>query len=158
MHWENFMPKYDEEDSGYNAGRNSFGSIFSNLIAGCAGYVGGGRGCIVGGLINFFERNVDGFESGYDSDKALSRLLQYGKFNEVASKMDKTDILVTSLETKLNTAENKLVQAQADLDVATKFSERFGIEEQIAGLKARDDMFRGYLKKGKKRPNHLRER
>ncbi len=49
-------------------------------------------------------------------------MLQYGEFDEVARKMDETDILVTSLETKLNTAKNKLVQAQGDLDIATKFS------------------------------------
>jgi hypothetical protein len=34
----------DEEDSGYDAGGDSFGSIFSDLIAGAAGYVGGGGG------------------------------------------------------------------------------------------------------------------
>jgi hypothetical protein len=64
----------------------------------------------------------------------------------------------TALETKLNTAENELVQAQANLDVATKFSKRLGIEEQITELKARDNVVRGYLKKGKKRLNCLRER
>jgi hypothetical protein len=72
--------------------------------------------------------------------------------------MDKMDILITSMETKLNTAENELVQAQVNLDVATKFSGRLGIEEQIAGLKARDDLVRGYLKKGKKRLNCFKER
>jgi hypothetical protein len=38
------MPKYNKEDSGYDAGGDSFGSIFSNLITGAAGYVGSGGG------------------------------------------------------------------------------------------------------------------
>jgi hypothetical protein len=109
-------------------------------------------------LIEFLEPNVDSFESGYNNDKALPRSLKYDEFDKVASKIDETDILVTSLEMKLNTAENKLVQAQANLDVATKFSKRLGIKEQITGLKGRGDVVRGYLKKGKKRLNCLRER
>lgn len=163
INWEDFMPKYDEEDAKYDAGGDSFGSIFSDLINGAAGYAAGvsgkvGGGGIVGDLIDFLERNVDGFESGYDDDKSLSQLLLYGEFDEVASEMDETDILVTSLEKKLNTVENELIQAQADLNVATKFSERLDIEERIAELKARDNVVKGYLKKGKKRLIRLRER
>ncbi|KAL3795622.1 hypothetical protein ACHAW5_002818 [Stephanodiscus triporus] len=163
INWEDFMPKYDEEDAKYDAGGDSFGSIFSDLINGAAGYAAGvsgkvGGGGIVGDLIDFLERNVDGFESGYDDDKSLSQLLLYGEFDEVASEMDETDILVSSLETKLNTVESELIQAQADLSVATKFSERLDIEERIAELKARDNVVRGYLKKGKKRLVRLRER
>ena len=113
---------------------------------------------MVGDLIDFLERNVDGFESGYDDDKALSRLLVYGEFDEVASEMDETDVLVTSLETKLSTAENELLQAQAELNVAMKFSEKLDIEERIAELKARNNVVKGYLKKGKRRLIRLRER
>jgi hypothetical protein len=163
INWEDFMPKYDEEDAKYDAGGDSFGSIFSDLITGAAGYASGvsskvGGGGIVGDLIDFLERNVDGFESGYDDDKALSRLLLYGEFDEVASEMDETDVLVTSLETKLNTVENELLQAQAELNVAMKFSEKLDIEERIAELKARNNVVKGYLKKGKKRLIRLRER
>jgi hypothetical protein len=160
--WEDYMPKYDEENAKYDAGGDTFGSIFSDLITGAASYAagvsGGGGGGIVGDLIDFLERNVDGFESGYDDDKALSRLLQHGEFDEVASEMDETDILVSSLETKLNAVENDLMQAQADLVGAAKFSERLEIDERIAELKARDNVVRGYLKKGKKRLIRLRER
>ncbi|KAL3823681.1 hypothetical protein ACHAXA_007252 [Cyclostephanos tholiformis] len=163
INWEDFMPKYDEEDSKYDAGGDSFGSIFSDLMTGAAGFASGvsgkvgGKG-IVGDLIDFLERNVDGFESGYDDDKALSRLLLFGEFDEVASEMDETDLLVTSLETKLNAVENELLQAKAELNVATKFSEKLDIEERIAELKARNDVVKGYLKKGKKRLIRLRER
>ena len=113
---------------------------------------------MVGDLIDFLERNVDGFESGYDDDEALSRLLARGEFDEVASEMDETDVLVSSLETKLNAVENDLIQARADRGVAAKFSERLDIDERIAELKARDGVVRGYLKRGKKRLIRLRER
>lgn len=156
--WEDFMPNYDEEDSKYDADGDSFGSIFTDILTGAAGYAAGasgeGGGGFVGDLIDFLENNVDGFESGYDDDK----LLTYGSFDEVASEMDETDILVTSLETKLSTVENELMQAQADLNGAVKFSEKLEFEERVAELKAREKVVRGYLKKGKKRLIQLRER
>eukprot|EP00579_Thalassiosira_antarctica_P004288 CAMPEP_0201893858 /NCGR_PEP_ID=MMETSP0902-20130614/39526_1 /ASSEMBLY_ACC=CAM_ASM_000551 /TAXON_ID=420261 /ORGANISM="Thalassiosira antarctica, Strain CCMP982" /LENGTH=545 /DNA_ID=CAMNT_0048425763 /DNA_START=53 /DNA_END=1690 /DNA_ORIENTATION=- len=157
--WEDFMPKYDEEDAKYDADGDSIGSIFSDILTGAAGYAtgvagsGGGSG-IVGDFIDFLEGNIDGFESGYDDDT----LLRYGSFDEVASDMDETDILVTSLETKLSTVENELMQAQADLNVATKYSEKLDFEERVAELKAREKVVKGYLKKGKKRLIKLRER
>ncbi|KAL7527323.1 hypothetical protein ACHAXR_001896, partial [Thalassiosira sp. AJA248-18] len=159
--WEDFMPNYDEEDSKYDAEGDSIGAIFSDILTGAAGYAAGaagsGGGGVMGDLIDFLERNVDGFESGYDDDKSLSQLLVYGTFDEVASEMDETDILVTSLETKLSTVENELMQAQADMNVATKFSEKLDVEERVAELKAREKVFKGYLKKGKKRLIRLRE-
>ena len=163
INWEDFMPKYDEEDAKYDSGGDSFGSIFSDLLSGAAGYaagaVVGGGGGVMGDLIDFLERNVGGFESGsYDDDTSLSQLLSYGTFDEVASEMDEVDILVSSLETKMNTIENQLIQAQADLTGATKFSEKLDIEEGIAELKAREKVVKGYLKKGKKRLIRLRER
>lgn len=162
INWEDFMPKYDEEDAKYDSGGDTFGSIFSDLLSGAAGYavgaVGGGGG-VMGDLIDFLERNVGGFESGsYDDDTSLSQLLSYGTFDEVASEMDEVDILVSSLETKMNTVENDLIQAQANLNVAIKFSEKLDIEERIAELKAREKVVKGYLKKGKKRLIRLRER
>ncbi len=161
--WEDFMPNYGEEDSKYDAGGDSFGSILSDLFSGAAGYAAGvsgrgGGGGVVGDFIDFLERNIDGFESGYDDDKSLTQLLLNGSFDDVASEMDETDILVTSLETKLNTVKNELMDAQADLNSAIKFSEKLAIEEHIAELKAREKVVKGYLKKGKTRLIRLRER
>jgi hypothetical protein len=163
INWEDFMPKYDEEDAKYDSGGDTFGSIFSDLLSGAAGYAAGavvGRGGgVIGDLIDFLERNVGGFESGsYDDDTSLSQLLSVGTFEEVASEMDEVDILVSSLETKMNTVQNELVQAQAELNVAIKYSEKLDIEERIAELKAREKVVEGYLKKGKKRLIRLRER
>lgn len=161
--WEDFMPNYDEEDTKYDSDGDSFGSIFSDIVTGAAGYAAGVAGSgsgggIVGDFVEFLERNVDGFESGYDDDKSLSQLLTYGSFDEVASEMDETDVLVTSLETKLSTVENELIQAQADLNVAVKFSEKLDLEERGAELKAREKVVKGYVKKCKKRLIRLRER
>ena len=157
--WEDYMPNYNEEDAKYDAGGDSFGSIFSDILTGAAGYAAGyssgGSGGIVGDFIDFLEGNIDGFESGYNDD---DNLLLYGSFEEVASEMDETDILVTSLETKLSTVENELLQVQADLNGAIKFSEKLDLEERIAELKAREKVVKGYLKKGKKRLIKLRER
>lgn len=157
--WEDFMPKYEEEDAKYDADGDSFGSIFTDILTGAAGYAtgvagSGGGGGVFGDFIDFLEGNIDGFESGYDDD----RLLSYGSFDEVAGEMDETDILVTSLETKLSTVENELMQAQADLNLATKFSEKLDLEERVAELKAREKVVKGYSKKGKKRLIQLRER
>ena len=155
--WEDFMPNYNEEDAKYDADGDSFGAIFSDILTGAAGYAagyGGGGGGIMNDFIEFLEQNIPSTESGYNDD----RLLSYGSFDEVASEMDETDILVTSLETKLDTVANELMQAQADMNVATKFSEKLDLEERIAELKAREKVVKGYLKKGKKRLIKLRER
>ncbi|KAL7443903.1 hypothetical protein ACHAXM_009560 [Skeletonema potamos] len=160
--WEDFMPNYNDEDAKYDAGGDSFGSIFSDLLTGAvgaaAGVAGSRGGGIFGDFIDFLEGNIDGFESGYDDDRSLSELLNYGSFDDIANEMDETDILVTSLETKQKSVENDLLQIQADLNVATKFSEKLDLEERIAELKAREKVVKGYLKKGRNRLVRLRER
>ena len=160
--WEDFMPNYNVEDSKYDAGGDSFGSIFSDLLTGAAGaaagIAGSRRGGVFGDFIDFLEGNIDGFESGYDDDRSLSELLKYGSFDDIANEMDETDILVTSLETKQKSVQEGLEFAQADLNIATRFSEKLDIEERIAELKAREKVVKGYLKKGRNRLVRLRER
>ena len=160
--WEDFMPNYSDEDAKYDAGGDSFGAIFSDLLTGAAGaaagVAGSGGGGIFGDFIEFLEGNIDGFESGYDDDRSLSELLSYGSFDDIANEMDETDILVTSLEKKMKSVEDDLIQSQADLSVAEKFSERLDLEERTAELKAREKVVKGYLKKGRNRLVRLRER
>ena len=50
---------------------------------------------------------------------------------DIANEMDETDVLVTSLETKQKSVENDLMQVQADLNLATKFSEKL-LEHGVA--------------------------
>ncbi|KAL7480185.1 hypothetical protein ACHAW6_005888 [Cyclotella cf. meneghiniana] len=158
--WEDFLPNYSEEDAKYDAGGDSFGAIFSDLLAGvAAGAVGvAGGGGIMGDLIDFLERNVDGFQSGYDDDSSLERLLSSGSFEDVANEMDEADVLVSSLEKKLLSVEEEMMQLQADLGYAQKYSEKLDIEERTAELKAREKVVKGYLKKGRNRLVRLRER
>jgi hypothetical protein len=159
--WEDFMPNYEKEDSMYDAGGDSFGAIFSDLMKGVAvGAAGlaGSRGGIMNDLIEFLESNIDGFSSGYDDDTSLERLLSTGSYDEVANEMDEIDVLVTSLEKKLSSVQDEVMQLQADLGYATKYSEKIDLEERIAELKAREKVVSGYLKKGRSRLVRLRER
>ena len=160
--WEDYMPSYNEEDAKYDAGGDTFGAIFSDLLSGAAGAAAGVAGSRGGGIfgdfIDFLERNIDGFESGYDDDRSLSELLNCGSFDDIANEMDENDILVTSLEMKLKSVKNDLLQVEADLKLATKFSEKLDLEERIAELKAREKVVKGYLKKGRNRFVRLRER
>jgi hypothetical protein len=117
-----------------------------------------GGGGIMGDLVDFLERNVDGFQSGYDDDSSLERLLSSGSYEDVANEMDEADVLVSSLEKKLVSVEEEMMQLQADLGYAQKYSEKLDIEERIAELKAREKVVKGYLKKGRTRLVRLRER
>mmetsp|Transcript_9968 Transcript_9968/g.20766 ORF Transcript_9968/g.20766 Transcript_9968/m.20766 type:complete len:595 (+) Transcript_9968:292-2076(+) len=159
--WEDYMPNYDAEDTKYDADGDSFGAIFSDLISGAvgaaSGYAGSGAG-IFGDFVDFLERNVDGFQSGYDDDKSLSALLMYGSFEDIAEEMDETDMLVTSLEKKLSTVENERMQIEADLKLAQRYSEKLDLEEKKDELNAREKIVKGYLKKGRNRLVRLRER
>jgi hypothetical protein len=155
------MPNYQEEDSKYDADGDSFGAIFSDLLTGVAAGAAGvasGRGGIMNDLIEFLERNVDGFSSGYDDDTSLERLLSSGSFDEIANEMDEIDVLVSSLEKKLSSVQDEVMQLQADLVYATKYSEKIDLEERVAELKAREKVVGGYLKKGRSRLVRLRER
>ena len=156
--WEDYMPNYPEEDERYDAGGDSFGAIFSNLFTGVAAGAAGSRGGIMNDFIEFLERNVDGFSSGYDDDTSLEQLLSSGSFQEVANEMDEMDVLVSSLEKKLSTVQEEVRQLQADLKYATKYSEKIDMEERMAELKAREKVVGGYLKKGRSRLLRLRER
>ena len=159
--WEDYMPNYQEEDSKYDAGGDSFGAIFSDLLTGVAAGAAGvssGRGGIMNDLIDFLERNVDGFSSGYEDDTSLERLLTMGSFKEVANEMDEIDVLVSSLEKKLSSVQDEVMQLQSDLGYARKYSEKIDLEERIAELKAREKVVGGYLKKGRSRLVRLRER
>ena len=159
--WEDYMPNYQQEDETYDAGGDSFGAIFSDLLTGVAAGAAGvksGRGGIMNDLIEFLERNVDGFSSGYDDDTSLEQLLSSGSFEEVANEMDEIDVLVSSLEKKLSTVQDEVMQLEADLKYASKYSEKIDIEERIAELKAREKVVSGYLKKGRNRLLRLRER
>lgn len=152
--WRDYMPKYDEEDAKYDAGGDSFGKIFSDLLTGvqgaAAGAAVGGRGGVFRDFLEFLERNVDGY-SGDADDSELLLLLSVGTLEDVGNEMDDTDLVVQQLSSKMKSIDDELMMVQADLKVATKFSEKLDFSERIAELEARKKVVKGFLEKARKR-------
>ena len=159
--WRDFMPKYDEEDAKYDAGGDSFGKILSDILTGVSGVaagatVGGGGG-VVRDFLEFLERNVDGY-SGDDNDSDLLSLLSVGTLEDVGNEMDDTELVVQQLSSKMKNIDDELLMVQADLKVATKFSEKSDFSERLAELEARKKIVKSYLEKARKRLIPLQSR
>ena len=159
--WRDFMPKYDEEDAKYDAGGDSFGKIFSDILTGVSGVASGaatsGGGGVFRDFLEFLERNVDGY-SGDDNDSELLSLLSIGTLEDVGNEMDDTDLVVQQLSSKMKNIDDELITVQADLKVATKFTEKLDYSERIAELEARKKVVKGYLEKARKRLISLQTR
>jgi curved DNA-binding protein CbpA len=162
--WRDYMPKYGDEvaddDKKYDAGGDSFGSIFSDLFNGAssaAAYTKGAAGSgIFRDFIEFLESNVDGYAGGSsgnskDDDAQLKILLQTGTVAEIGEEMDDTDLVVQQLSSKLGSVNDDLVMLNADLKVAIRYLEKLDLEERVAELQARKSVVEGYLKKARKR-------
>lgn len=153
--WEDFMPNYDDQ---YDAGGDSFGAIFGDLLAGAAGAVGsrGGAGIFMD-FVEFLESNVDGYSgvsgssAGRNDDAELTFLLQTGTVDEVGEELDDTELVVQQLTTKLKDLNDELVMIQADLAASSRFSEKIALEEREAECKARKGVVENYLQKARKR-------
>ena len=156
--WQDYMPKYNDED--YNTEGDSFGQIFSELFTGVAGAAAGaaiGGGGVFRDFVDFLERNVDGYSQG-DNDSDLSSLLITGTLEEVGNEMDDTDLVLQQLTSKMKNIENELISIQADLKVATKFSEKLDLQEKAAEQEARMKVVKGYVEKARKRLLSLQTR
>lgn len=153
--WEDFMPNYDDQ---YDAGGDSFGAIFGDLLAGAAGAVGsrGGAGIFMD-FVEFLESNVDGYSgvsgssAGRKDDAELTFLLQTGTVDEVGEEVDDTELVVQQLTTKLKDLNDELVMIQADLAASTRFSKKIALEEREAECQARKGVVENYLQRGRKR-------
>jgi curved DNA-binding protein CbpA len=159
--WRDYMPKYDtdEDDKKYDAGGDSFGSIFSDLFNGAssvADYTASARGGIFTSFIEFLESNVDGYSGasgsgGADDDAQLRILLQTGTLQEIGDEMDDTELVVQQLGNKLNSVQDELVMLEAEVKMAIKYMEKLDLEERVAELQARKTIVETYLKKARKR-------
>jgi hypothetical protein len=172
--WRDYMPNYDEEDSKYDAGDDSFSKIFSDLMsgvaAGAAGAAMGAGSSAAGGgilrdLIDFLEGNVadgGGFGGVNEDDSALSELLIFGSLDEVANEMDDTQLLVQQLETKIDNMEKDTVLLQEEVRRSmyeySKYTEKIELEERLAEVEARKGIVSKYLKKARKRLVKLQAR
>lgn len=156
--WQDYMPKYNDED--YNADGDSFGQIFSELLTGVAGVATGaavGGGGVFRDFVEFLERNVDGY-SGGENDADLLSLLTTGTLEDVGNEMDDTDLVLQQLNSKMKNIENELIMIQAELKVATKFSEKLDLQERVAEQEARMKVVKGYAEKARKRLLSLQTR
>lgn len=172
--WRDYMPNYDEEDSKYDAGDDSFTKIFSDLMTGVAAGAAGaamGAGSSAGGggilkdLIDFLEGNVadgGGFGGVNEDDSALSELLIFGSLDEVANEMDDTQLLVQQLETKIDNMEKDTIMLQEEVRRSmyeySKYTEKIELEERLAEVEARKGIVSKYLKKARKRLVKLQAR
>lgn len=72
--------------------------------------------------------------------------------------MDDTDLLISQLETKLESVDREVVDVTAEIRESMRYSEKFDLEERLAELEARKEVVSGYLKKGRKRLVKLQTR
>jgi hypothetical protein len=165
--WRDYMPNYginNDDDAKYDAGGDSFGSIFSDLFNGAstaAAYTTGASGGVFRDFVEFLESNVDGYSpGGNDDDAQLRILLQTGTLQEIGDEMDDTDLVVKQLGSKLTSVQNELVMLQAEVNaaVAMRYMEKLELEERVAELKARKKVVEGYITKARKRLLSLQTR
>jgi len=174
--WEDYMPKYDDAD--YDAGGDSFGAIFSDLLAGAAGAAAGYSSSSSGGgiftdFVEFLEQNLDGYSNiggsaaagggvgrsnSRSNDADLQLLLQTGSVDEIGEEMDDTDLVVKQLTTKLQNLETDIIDMKANLANAVRFSEKIEWEQQLDEATARQKVVENYLKRARKRLLALQSR
>jgi hypothetical protein len=161
--WRDYMPDYgsnkEKNNDDYDTGGDSFGQIFSDFFTsaavGAAGVAAGSTsgGGIFSDFVDFLEGNVgSGGGTGGDDDNAnLQILLKTGSLEEVAEEMDDTELVVRQLESKKTVLDDELFATDAEAKMASKFSEKIGLEERAAELKARKDIVGGFLKRARTR-------
>ena len=81
--WEDFMPKYDEEN--YNTNGDSFGAIFSDLLSELGTSRGNGGASILNDFASFLEGNFPsvGNTQQDEEDIILDSLLKNGSYDEI---------------------------------------------------------------------------
>jgi DnaJ domain len=149
--WRDYMPRYDEEDAMYDAGGDSLGAIFRDLVVGAAS---GGRG-VLKDVVDFLEQNLDGYGGGASSldgdDAELKVLLRTGTLGDIGDEMDTTDLVVNQLTEKLRQLDQEVVLLTAEAKVAAKYMDKLQIEERLEEIKARRKVVDGYIGKARKR-------
>ena len=157
--WRDYMPNNGQYDQQYDAGGDSFASIFRDLFAGAA--VGGYS--VVNDLLEFMERSTGdasfgGFGKDANNDAELRVLLQTGTLREIGQEMEDTELVVDQLAAKLRKVQDERTMAQADLSAASRYMEKLEIDERLEELNAREKVVEGYLKKARKRLLQLQTR
>ena len=156
--WRDFMPKTNADEV-YDAGGDSFGKIFSDLLQGASAVAGaaGSGGGVFRDFVEFLEQNVDGYGRNIgDNDSELAFLLQTGSMQEIADEMDETELVVQQLSSKLDKVQNEFLQVQAELAVTDRrYSETLELRERSDELQAQKGVVENYLKRARVRLSKL---
>jgi DnaJ domain len=147
--YDNYIKNYSSDNNDYDTGGDSLGAIFSDLFKGAA--LGGGG--VFKDFVEFLENTVDGYssESSSSSSDDIRNILQYGSLEQVGEEMDDTDLVVQQLTVKLKSIKDELIDAQADYNQATRYSEKLRLEERLSDLKARQGVAENYIKQARQR-------
>ncbi len=162
--WEDFMPKYDEED--YDTNGDSFAAIFSDMLSelgNSAADRSKRSASILNDFVSFLEGNFPsvGNAQQVEEDIILDTLLKEGSIEEIKLELDDAKLLVKQLEGK----ERDLVMELSDLSKqpsglgqTTSYMDQMRIEEQRREIKARKDIVEEYLGHAKLRLVKLKRR
>lgn len=167
---------YNENDSKYDAGGDSFGKIFSDLMNDVATVASsrsgssnsmGGSGIFVD-FVEFLEKNINGGDSNIggsasrakslDDDAELRLLLQTSNIEEIGNEMDETDFIVQQLINKKQSIMNDIIMITAEVKLASSYSEKITLEEQLDEFNAKSNILVKYIKDAQKRLLALQNR
>lgn len=173
MDWQDFMPKYDQEE--YDAGGDSFASIFADLLSGIgstgSGVSSGGGGGILNDLISFLEGNFPsvGKSQQTQEDVILNALLRDGSREEIKDELDDAKLLVKQLEQKQMDLDSELQSVNIDrqrmmdsngagMGKSKTYMEDMRLEERKRELEVRKEVVGEYLERARMRQFRLRKR
>jgi DnaJ-domain-containing protein 1 len=150
--WRDYVPGYDGDSSSYeyDAGGDSLGAIFRDLVTGAAS---GGRG-VLKDFVEFLEQNVDGYSAGSggsDDDAELRVLLRIGSLADIGDEMDTTELVMRQLAEKQRQLDEELVLVTAESKIASKYMEKLELDERAQEVKARKKVVESYVGKARKR-------
>jgi len=159
--WKDYMPKYDEKE--YDAGGDSFGSIFSDLFSEIGSSDSkGSRTSILNDFISFLEGNFPsvGTKEQKEEDIILNSLLKDGSKKEIKEEFDDAKLLVKQLEQKEFDLEVELKAAimEKESTGSKTYMDGMRLEGNTRELEARKDVVGDYLDRARMRQLKLRKR
>ena len=167
--WRDYMPKYDDE--AYDAGGDSFGSIFADLFSelgkgSAAGYAGSGVS-ILNDFISFLEKDFSSVGTSNaktkEEDIILESLLKNGSLDEIKEEFKDAKLLVKQLEQKefdLDVELKAVDQEKGGIDggKGKTYMDDMRLEEKKREVEARKEVVADYLDRARMRQLKLRKR
>mmetsp|Transcript_26656 Transcript_26656/g.40012 ORF Transcript_26656/g.40012 Transcript_26656/m.40012 type:complete len:479 (-) Transcript_26656:233-1669(-) len=156
--WEDFMPKYDDQQ--YDTNGDSFGAIFSDLMSELGKGSNVGSASILNDLVSFLEGNFPsvGTQKQKEEDTILETLLRDGTYEEIGIELEDAKLLVVQLEGKRKGLMEELETIQRDIRGQTSYMNQMTLEEQQKEIEARMEVIDDYLQRAKQRQMKLRRR